>query len=219
MDARSCRSRRGELPLRRPRHPIVASALGSAGRGLSLEAHDKLDEPFASGSRTGIRHSREPPRRRDPLITAVDRKRQRKSVRLGRLGQPRTDDLGSRDRDPLVDGDGSALPSPGYVCGSEGLADGAQPLDCTMARRALGRALHDGVARVPERLEANDRLGFAIAHVLRRPAGGCAGARRRMRGRPPRRPGAHRCHRRPRCARSSSWILRRCFEAGRQGPD
>jgi hypothetical protein len=42
---------------------------------------------------------------------------------LGRLRQPNTDDLGSRDRDPFVDGVHQFFPLLGYVCDLEGLAD------------------------------------------------------------------------------------------------
>ena len=74
--------------------------------------------------------------------------RQRQTLRVGRLGQPDTDDLGTRDRDPFVDGVHQLCLLPQYVCGLGGLAQGAEPLDCAVAGWARGRALHDGVALV-----------------------------------------------------------------------
>ena len=49
-------------------------------------------------------------------------------------GKPGIDDLGPSDRDPFVDGVHQFFPLLGYVCDLEGLAEGAEPLDCAMAR-------------------------------------------------------------------------------------
>ena len=101
--------------------------------------------------------------------------RQRQTVRVGRLGQPDTDDLGTRDRDPFVDGVHQFLLLLWYVRDLEGLAEGAEPLNCAMKRYDVidgqvgGRMSRASIARAPVAVLTTPDAEHAGAKTLPRP--------------------------------------------------